>query len=155
MTATTTRNGCLADSPRPERAPILPRARFVARALLRNGAIAGLMVEELACAGGHPARSVDVENFEGDLAFLEALLELPRLPSGSHDVVELEEECGLRAWLLLTALDEELPPTAERARVAGASMSTEECFYWYAKCLHPGSEGARGRRALRVLLGAI
>ena len=63
----------------------------------------------------------------------------------------LDESAGVRLALVLLATG----PVSKRSRVdamaaAIADMSTEEAYYWYAKCMGP--RAARVRRALRLLL---
>lgn len=65
--------------------------------------------------------------------------------------VVLDESAGVRLALALLATG----PVSKRGRVdvmaaAVADMSTEEAYYWYAKCMGP--QAARARRALRLLL---
>jgi hypothetical protein len=65
--------------------------------------------------------------------------------------VVLDESAGVRLALVFLATG----PVSKAARVdamagAIADMSTEEAYYWYAKCM--GSQAARTRRALRLLL---
>ena len=63
----------------------------------------------------------------------------------------LSEEAGVRlALVLLTTV-----PLVKSRRVdamarAVEAMTTEEAYYWYAKCV--GEDGPRARRALRLLL---
>ena len=64
----------------------------------------------------------------------------------------LAESAGVRLALVLLAT----APVSKRERIAAiqagvAGMSTEEAYYWYAKC--SGTEAARGRRALRLAAG--
>jgi hypothetical protein len=63
----------------------------------------------------------------------------------------LDESAGVRLALVFLATG----PVSKHARVdamagAIADMSTEEAYYWYAKCMGP--QAARARRALRLLL---
>jgi hypothetical protein len=65
--------------------------------------------------------------------------------------VVLDESAGVRLALVLLATG----PVSKRGRVdamaaAIADMSTEEAYYWYAKCM--GVAAGRARRALRILL---
>jgi hypothetical protein len=65
--------------------------------------------------------------------------------------LKLSESAGVRLALVMLGT----APLSLRGRVAEvedgvAAMSTEEAYYWYAKCA--GREGARSRRALRLLL---
>ena len=63
----------------------------------------------------------------------------------------LAESAGVRLALVLLAT----APVSKRERIAAIQvgverMSTEEAYYWYAKC--SGADAARARRALRLLL---
>jgi hypothetical protein len=65
--------------------------------------------------------------------------------------VPLREEDGVRLALLLIASG----PVSKARRIeemaaAVSGMSTEEAYYWYARCTGP--EASRIRRALRVFL---
>lgn len=65
--------------------------------------------------------------------------------------VVLDESAGVRLALVFLATG----PVSKHGRVdamaaAIADMSTEEAYYWYAKCMGP--QGARAQRALRLLL---
>jgi len=65
--------------------------------------------------------------------------------------VKLHESAGVRLALVLLATG----PVSKHARVyamaaAITNMSTEEAYYWYAKCMGP--QANRVRRALRLLL---
>jgi len=65
--------------------------------------------------------------------------------------IRLDEAAGVRLALTLLATRPVSKQSRVRALVAGINaMSVEETYYWYAKCLSP--EGARARKALRVLL---
>jgi hypothetical protein len=73
------------------------------------------------------------------------------ISAGKAKPVTLTEEEGVRLALLLIAT----APVSKARRIeemasAVAGMSTEEAYYWYAKCTGPNS--ARIRRALRVFL---
>ncbi len=65
--------------------------------------------------------------------------------------IRLEESAGVRlALVMLTTA-----PLSKWARVEAVAagiqgMTTEEAYYWYAKCV--GVDGRRARRALRLLL---
>jgi hypothetical protein len=63
----------------------------------------------------------------------------------------LDESAGVRLALVLLTTG----PISKGARVdamtgAIAHMSTEEAYYWFAKCMGPSA--SRARRALRILL---
>ncbi len=65
--------------------------------------------------------------------------------------IRLDEAAGVRLALVLLATG----PLAKWQRVervaAGVeAMTTEEAYYWYAKCV--GQEGRRAQRSLRLLL---
>ena len=65
--------------------------------------------------------------------------------------IVLDESAGVRLALVLVATG----PVSKHGRVdamaaAIADMSTEEAYYWYAKCMGP--QAGRARRALRILL---
>jgi hypothetical protein len=65
--------------------------------------------------------------------------------------LQLDQSAGVRLALVLLAT----APITKRSRVAAieegvAAMSTEEAYYWYAKCA--GDSALRARRALRLLL---
>jgi hypothetical protein len=68
-----------------------------------------------------------------------------------HKPIALDESAGVRLALVLVATG----PVSKHGRVdamaaAVADMSTEEAYYWYAKCMGP--QASRARRALRLLL---
>ncbi len=65
--------------------------------------------------------------------------------------LKLSESAGVRLALVILGT----APLSRRARIAEveegvAAMSTEEAYYWYAKCTD--REAPRSRRALRLLL---
>lgn len=63
----------------------------------------------------------------------------------------VEEAAGVRLALTMLATQPITRNDRIRALVAGVnSMSIEESYYWYAKCVGP--EGPRARKALRILL---
>lgn len=65
--------------------------------------------------------------------------------------IRLTEPDGVRLALILLATQPVAKHARVRALVAGInSMSTEETYYWYSKCI--GVEASRARRALRTLL---
>jgi hypothetical protein len=65
--------------------------------------------------------------------------------------IRLEEAAGVRLALVLLATS---PVTkwqrVERIASGVEAMTTEEAYYWYAKCV--GQYGRRARRSLRLLL---
>lgn len=66
----------------------------------------------------------------------------------------LREESGVRLALLFKALAPLANLDHIRALQQGIwAMSDEEAYYWFAKC--HGSNGQRGLRALRMLLGGV
>jgi len=78
---------------------------------------------------------------------------LPRANIGPHRKrpLHLSEPAGVRLALVMLAI----APLARRGRAlaieeAVGAMSTEETYYWYAKC--NGPDASRARRALRLLL---
>lgn len=65
--------------------------------------------------------------------------------------IRILESVGVRLSLILLATLPISKHEKVRSLVAGVnSMSTEETYYWYAKCLGPDS--VRALRALRILL---
>jgi hypothetical protein len=65
----------------------------------------------------------------------------------------LSEESGVRLALVLLATHGVRKPRRVDAMTTGIEeMSTEEAYYWYAKCL--GDSARRMRRALRLFLAA-
>jgi hypothetical protein len=65
--------------------------------------------------------------------------------------IPVEEAAGVRLALTLLATQPVTRNDRIRALVAGVnSMSVEESYYWYAKCVGP--DASRARKALRVLL---
>lgn len=65
--------------------------------------------------------------------------------------IRINEPEGVRLALILLATQPVAKHPRVRALVAGINtMSTEETYYWYSKCI--GVEANRARRALRTLL---
>lgn len=65
--------------------------------------------------------------------------------------IPLDEAAGVRLALVLFASQPVTKNERIRAIVAGINtMSVEETYYWYAKCIGP--EASRARKALRILL---
>lgn len=65
--------------------------------------------------------------------------------------IRVHEPDGVRLTLILLATQPITKHSRVRAVVAGVnSMSIEETYYWYAKCIGPAS--SRSRKALRTLL---
>jgi hypothetical protein len=78
---------------------------------------------------------------------------LPRSILGPqrHNPIVLDESAGVRlALALLTTGPVSKHVRVEAMAAAIADMSTEEAYYWYAKCMGP--QGVRAQRALRLLL---
>lgn len=74
-----------------------------------------------------------------------------RLGIQRDEPIPLDEAAGVRLALTLFTTQPVTKGDRIRALVAGVnSMSVEETFYWYAKCV--GSDASRARRALRILL---
>lgn len=74
-----------------------------------------------------------------------------RLAFGRRAPIRLDEAAGVQLALTFFTTRPVSKHIRVRALVAGINaMSIEETYYWYAKCLSP--EGARARKALRVLL---
>lgn len=65
--------------------------------------------------------------------------------------IRLDEPDGVRLALILLTTQPVAKHARVRALVAGVnSMSIEETYYWYSKCI--GTDAARARKALRILL---
>lgn len=84
-------------------------------------------------------------------ALRESKISRTTLSAQRRKPLALAESAGVRLSLVLLAT----APVTKRERVAAIqagvqAMSTEEAYYWYAKC--SGTDAARGRRALRALL---
>lgn len=74
-----------------------------------------------------------------------------RLATQREEPIPLDETAGVRLALTLFATQPVTKHDRIRALVAGVnSMSVEETFYWYAKCVGP--DASRARRAIRILL---
>lgn len=68
-----------------------------------------------------------------------------------REPIRILESVGVRLSLILLATLPVSKHEKVRSLVAGVnSMSTEETYYWYAKCLGP--DAALARKALRMLL---
>ena len=84
-------------------------------------------------------------------AIRESRLPNSTLSAQRQKPIRLEESAGVRLALVMLAT----APLSKWARVEAVAagiqgMTTEEAYYWYAKCVGP--EGRRARRALRLLL---
>ena len=74
-----------------------------------------------------------------------------RIATQRDEPIPLDEIAGVRLALTLFATQPITKHDRLRALVAGVnSMSVEETFYWYAKCV--GADASRARRALRILI---
>ena len=118
----------------------------------------GLMLEEHSNGTAAPALRVRADALgvqrvlDSVLAALrESKLLRTAVSAQRRKPLALAESAGVRLALVLLAT----APLSKRERVASIqsgvqAMSTEEAYYWYAKC--SGKAAARGRRALRLLL---
>ena len=84
-------------------------------------------------------------------ALRESKLKPAQLSPARKRPLKLSEPAGVRLALVLLGT----APLSQRVRIAEvedgvAAMSTEEAYYWYAKCT--GREASRSKRALRLLL---
>ncbi len=120
----------------------------------------GVKLEETYAADGHAlASAVTNASASQTHRIIDTLLAAAKQSGHQGSVISisrkapitLEESSGVRlALALLTTL-----PVSKHERVrslvAGVNaMSTEETYYWYAKCLGP--DAPRARKALRTLL---
>ena len=120
----------------------------------------GVKLEETYAADGHAlASAVTNASASQTHRIIDTLLAAAKQSGHQGSVISinrktpltLEESSGVRlALALLTTL-----PVSKHERVrslvAGVNaMSTEETYYWYAKCLGP--DALRARKALRILL---
>ena len=120
----------------------------------------GVKLEETYAADGHAlASAVTNASASQTHRIIDTLLVAAKQSGHQGSVISvnrklpitLEESSGVRlALALLTTL-----PVSKHERVrslvAGVNaMSTEETYYWYAKCLGP--DAPRARKALRTLL---
>jgi hypothetical protein len=119
----------------------------------------GLRLEETNGRPETPPTLVGELDGKATRRILPSVLEAVRASRLAHSVlgpqrqkpVVLEESAGVRLALAILATG----PVSKHGRVvamaaAVADMSTEEAYYWYAKCMGP--QAARARRALRLLL---
>jgi len=84
-------------------------------------------------------------------ALRESKLKPAHLSPTRKKPLKLSEPAGVRLALVILGA----APLSQRVRIAEveegiAAMSTEEAYYWYAKCTGPSA--SRSRRALRLLL---
>jgi hypothetical protein len=119
----------------------------------------GLRLEETNGSSARPPVNVARADARGTRRVVESVLAAlrdSRLPRSSLAVkrrkpLVLAESAGVRLALVLIATAPLVKPERIEAVAGGvASMSTEEAYYWYAKCT--GREYARARRALRMFL---
>ncbi len=86
------------------------------------------------------------------LGAVRASAQAPGVLAVSHGMpISIEEVAGVRLALTLLSTQPVTRNDRIRAVVAGVdTMSVEESYYWYAKCVGP--DAARARKALRILL---
>ena len=118
----------------------------------------GVELAEVGASNGQPALRIKLAEratariITSVLAALrESKLKPARLSPARKRPLKLSEPAGVRLALVILGT----APLSQRVRIAEvqegvAAMSTEEAYYWYAKCT--GREGSRSRRALRLLL---
>jgi hypothetical protein len=118
----------------------------------------GLELAEVGASNGQPglriklAQKATARIIASVLAALrESKLKPSQLSPARKKPLKLSEPAGIRLALVILGTG----PISQRTRVAAveegvAAMSTEECYYWYAKCT--GRFASRSRRALRLLL---
>jgi hypothetical protein len=76
------------------------------------------------------------------------------LASNRTKPIRLDEPAGVRLALILLTTQPMTRNDRIREVVAGInSMSVEETYYWYAKCV--GAQSRRARKALRTLLSDV
>ena len=118
----------------------------------------GVVFAEVGSSNGEPALRIKLgERATARIitsvltALRESKLKPARLSPTRKKPLKLSEPAGVRLALTMVGT----APLSQRVRIAKveegvAAMSTEETYYWYAKCT--GREGSRSRRALRLLL---
>jgi hypothetical protein len=118
----------------------------------------GVELAEVGSSNGQPALRIKLGEratariITSVLAALrESKLKPAQLSAGRRKPLRLLEPAGVRLALVILGS----APISRRGRVTEieegvAAMSTEEAYYWYAKCT--GREALRSRRALRLLL---
>lgn len=118
----------------------------------------GLELAEVGGSNGQPALRIELADkatarvITSVLAALrESKLKPAQLSPTRKKPLKLLEPAGVRLALVIFGT----APLSRRIRIAEvedgvAAMSTEEAYYWYAKCT--GRDASRSRRALRLLL---
>lgn len=118
----------------------------------------GVELAEVGASNGQPALRIKLaENATARVitsvlaALRESKLKPTQLSPARKKPLKLSEPAGVRLALVILGT----APLSRRGRVTEieegvAAMSTEEAYYWYAKCTGP--EASRSRRALRLLL---
>ncbi len=118
----------------------------------------GLLLEERSNGGASPSLRVRADALGVQrvldsvlVALRESRIARTAVSAQRRKPLSLAESAGVRLALVLLAT----APVSKRERIAAIQagvehMSTEEAYYWYAKC--SGADAARARRALRLLL---
>ena len=118
----------------------------------------GLELAEVGASNGQPALRVALDERATArvvssvlTAVRESKLKPAQLSPGRKRPLRLKEAAGVRLALVILSV----APLSRRTRIAEiedgvAGMSTEEAYYWYAKCT--GRSASRSLRALRLLL---
>lgn len=150
MTRVVTKSRSQIDGARAFRLTVLPASNEVY----------GLVLDETHGANGHTlANAVIVTTAAQTTRVLDAVVAAVRNaghpPSGlafsRTEPIPLDEPSGVRLALILISTQPITKHVRVRALVAGInSMSVEETYYWYAKCLGPDASNAR--KALRTLI---
>jgi len=120
----------------------------------------GVKLEETYAADGHAlASAVTRASAAQTQRIIDTLLAAAKQSGHQGSVISftrkalitLEESAGVRLALALLTTMPVSKHERVRSLVAGVNaMSTEETYYWYAKCLGP--DAPRARKALRTLL---
>jgi hypothetical protein len=144
------KTGLAGDTPRAFRVNVIPG----------RGDSFGLRLEESYDGGGRtltaPVTTVSASQVG---RVVDALFSAVRLSGHAPSVlafnrktpIRIGEPEGVRLALILLATQPVAKHERVRALVAGVnSMSIEETYYWYSKCI--GGDAQRARKALRVLL---
>ncbi len=145
-----TRSGAAAEAPRAFRITILPG----------NGDTYGLHLEETYGANGHSLATHITTATPGQTGRItDAIFAAVQGSGHARSVlaftrtapIRLDEADGVRLALHLLATQPVAKHARVRALIAGVnSMSTEETYYWYSKCI--GTDASRARKAIRTLL---
>ena len=118
----------------------------------------GLELAEVGASNGSPGLSAGLDEIATArviasvlTALRESKLKPAQLSPRRKKPLKLKEVAGVRLALVILSI----APLSRRTRIAEiedgvAGMSTEEAYYWYAKCT--GRSGSRSLRALRLLL---